>query len=268
VSALASAIDGAPDGAVLRLASCTHVLTGNLPIIHTRRTLQGAADSTIERRYGASTPRFSLLSVAPGGNLTVTHVNFTNGYAPTVGGAIDGEDAPVSITGGTFTGNHAGEYGGAIWNEEGLTVTGATFADNSAANYGGAIDNEDDATISGSTFSGNTSEYGGALENDDDVTLSNSTFTSNSVSEYGGAIEDEGDGIVVNNSYFQQNTATSEGGAIADYEDMTLTGLPSNTILAPITAVPSTPRTTPRSTALPSRATGPPMVAAFTTTTS
>ena len=110
VSALASAIDGAPDGAVLRLASCTYVLTGNLPIVHTRLTLQGSTASTIERRYGASTPHFSLLSVGPGGNLAVTNVNFTNGYAPTVGGAIDGEDAPVSITGGTFTGNHAGEY--------------------------------------------------------------------------------------------------------------------------------------------------------------
>jgi predicted outer membrane repeat protein len=191
VSALASAISGAPDGAVLRLASCTYLLTSALPDIHTRLTLQGGPASTIERRYGGSTPHFSLLSVGTGGNLTVTNVNFKNGDAVDEGGAVYGEDGPVSITGGTFTANHSGEYGGAIWNDEGLTVTGATFTDNSAADYGGAIDSKDNATISGSTFSGNTSEYGGALENDDDVRLSNSTFTSNSASEYGGAFYDD-----------------------------------------------------------------------------
>jgi predicted outer membrane repeat protein len=130
-------------------------------------TLQGAAATTIERRYGAATPHFSLLSVGTGGNLTVTNVNFKNGYAVDEGGAIYGEDGRVSVTGGTFTGNHSGEYGGAIWNDEGLTVTGATFTDNSAADYGGAIDSEDDATISGSTFTGNTaSTAGGGIYED------------------------------------------------------------------------------------------------------
>ena len=243
VSALASAISGASNGAVLRLASCTYVLTSELPMITHEADPAGQRGHHHRAPLRRRTPHFSLLSVGTGGNLTVTNVNFNNGYAVDEGGAIDGEDGPVSVTGGTFTGNYAAEYGGAIWNDDGLTVTGATFTGNSAADYGGAIDSEDDATISGSTFTGNTSEYGGALENDADVTLSNSTFTSNSSSEYGGAfyddggittvnkgtfmknssvyggaIEDEGDGIVVNNSYFQQNTATSEGGAIADYE--------------------------------------------------
>src|SRR5580704_2048604 len=79
VSALASAISGASNGAVLRLASCTYLLTSALPAITHRLTLQGAAATTIERRYGGATPHFSLLSVGTGGNLTVTNVNFKNG---------------------------------------------------------------------------------------------------------------------------------------------------------------------------------------------
>ena len=42
VSALASAISGASNGAVLRLASCTYVLTSALPKIRKTLTLQGA----------------------------------------------------------------------------------------------------------------------------------------------------------------------------------------------------------------------------------
>ena len=56
VSALASAISGASNGEVLRLASCTYVLTAELPIITHRVTLQGSTATTIERRYGGATP--------------------------------------------------------------------------------------------------------------------------------------------------------------------------------------------------------------------
>ena len=89
VSALASAISGASNGEVLRLASCTYVLNSELPMIVKRLTLQGSTATTIERSYAGGTPHFSLLNVA-GGSLTVTDVNFADGYAPTEAGPSTG----------------------------------------------------------------------------------------------------------------------------------------------------------------------------------
>ena len=37
------------------------------------------------------------------------------------------------MTGGTFIGNDAGKYGGAIYSDDGISVNGATFTGNSAA---------------------------------------------------------------------------------------------------------------------------------------
>ncbi len=124
VSALASAISGASNGEVLRLASCTYVLTAELPIITHRVTLQGSTATTIERRYGGATPHFSLLSVGSGGNLTVTNVNFKNGYAVDEGGAIYGEDGPVSPTQGQDTDAAAARLGRACEAGEGGSTEG------------------------------------------------------------------------------------------------------------------------------------------------
>ena len=112
VSALASAISGA------RAARCCGWRPARTcwPVpcrrSHTRLTLQGSTATTIERSYAGGIPHFSLLTVGVGGNLTVTNVNFTNGYALDEGGAIYGVDGPVSVTGGTFTGNYSSQYGG------------------------------------------------------------------------------------------------------------------------------------------------------------
>ena len=54
------------------------------------------------------------------------------------------------MTGGTFTGNDAGDYGGAIYSDDGISVNGATFTGNSAADYSGAIEIDDTGTVTGS----------------------------------------------------------------------------------------------------------------------
>ena len=105
--ALSTAISGASSGAVLRLASsCTYVLASALPDVTTALTLQGGTNSAIERSYAVGTPDFSLLFVGVGGNLTVTNVSFKNGDAGQ-GGAIFADHGPLSVTGGTFTGNYS-----------------------------------------------------------------------------------------------------------------------------------------------------------------
>ena len=51
-------------------------------MITTRLTLQGSTATTIERSYAGGTPALRpARASAIGGNLTVTNVNFTNGYA-------------------------------------------------------------------------------------------------------------------------------------------------------------------------------------------
>ena len=129
--ALSSAISGAADGDVLYLATnCTYLLTSALPDVGVPLTIYGF-NSTIERSSDGATPDFSLLTVATGGSLAVDDVNFVNGATSTSGGGIDAEDGPVSVTGGTFTGNYAGEYGGGIYSDDGISVHGATFTGNS-----------------------------------------------------------------------------------------------------------------------------------------
>jgi hypothetical protein len=104
--ALSSAISGAADGDVLYLATnCTYLLTNALPDVAVPLTIYGF-NSTIERSSDVGTPDFSLLTLASGGSLAVDDVNFANGAASAYGGGIDAEYGPVSVTGGTFTGNY------------------------------------------------------------------------------------------------------------------------------------------------------------------
>ena len=136
-TALATAISGASSGDALQLANCTYVLTTALPDVTTTLTIDG-------RQHHRAQPHRQPACLQPadrrhGGDLTTNKVSFTNGDGTTYGGAIYGEDGPVTVHGGTFSGNNSGEYGGAIYNDDGLTVTGATFNQNGATTYGGAI---------------------------------------------------------------------------------------------------------------------------------
>ena len=90
VSALSGAITNAVDGDVLQLArNCTYVLSSALPQVRTvPLTIQGT-NSTLARSLANGTPELSLLTVGRHGDLTVSKVNFTNGYASYAGGAID-----------------------------------------------------------------------------------------------------------------------------------------------------------------------------------
>ena len=129
---------------------------------------------------------------------------FESNRAGKIGGAIanvtpqnNGSGlAEVNIANSTFTGNVAGESGGAIYNATGGAVTlsgGNTFTGNTAGKSGGAIFNEGTMTISNSEFykniaSGDKAE-GGAIYNTGGLTLSSVKFTGNSVNGYsGGAI--------------------------------------------------------------------------------
>jgi predicted outer membrane repeat protein len=182
-------------------------------------------------------------------DLTVVDVDFKDGGGSGVdGGAIYvSGDSNVTVDGGIFTDNYAGDgYGGAIANYESkdayLTVNGAYFIDNDAAYYGGAIYNYGTTTINGSTFEKNVSpgEDGGAIYNEGFMQVTGSTFTGNSsyygaiynepdfigslllnrdditgnVGVYGGGLYNDSGPVTVNDSLIDFNIATEDGGGI------------------------------------------------------
>ena len=106
----------------------------------------------------------------------------------------------VSLTDTTFTGNHADSgNGGAVYSaisaDSNLAIANASFENNSA-NYGGALFNNSGVTATGDiVFSGNTATYGGAIYNYFTSSTSGSLafnsgarFTGNKASGLGGAI--------------------------------------------------------------------------------
>ncbi|MGV1006775.1 MAG: choice-of-anchor Q domain-containing protein, partial [Candidatus Nanopelagicales bacterium] len=92
---------------------------------------------------------------------------------------------PVTLERVTITNSTAIDYGGAIYTEDFMTlkIIDSTFSGNSAGEYGGALDaNDTVTTITGSTFAGNTSPRGGAVDMytaNSSLVATNSTFTGN-----------------------------------------------------------------------------------------
>lgn len=89
--------------------------------------------------------------------------------------------ANLTINGGTFTGNTAGESGGALHLEHAsVTITDATFTSNHATQQGGAIYNAANSSISFSgtnTFTDNTAAEGNDIYNAGSITVADGTTT-------------------------------------------------------------------------------------------
>ena len=236
-ASLSTAISDADSGAVLALApGCTYWLTDGLPMINKNLTIVGH-DSTIARSYSDATPSFTIFSVCTSGDLTLDNVNVRNGDGNGEGGgdgggAISNVNGIVAINGGTFSGNHAEYYGGAIYSDDGtgtVTINGATFKDNGASEWGGAIYNADGATVTihGGTFIGNRSGLGGAIYNDSVLTATQVRFDLNAAEGGGGVYNDDGGTISLTGGLMMFNRADEGGGGgvYNNYGTATLTGV-------------------------------------------
>jgi CSLREA domain-containing protein len=155
-----------------------------------------------------------VFSVCGCGDLTLTNLTVADGKATTPepsGAGIYNEGGTVTVTNSTFSGNSAGDSGGAIFNESGSTlrVTNSTFSGNSAGDSGGGIYNGGTLTVTNSTFSGNSaSTQGGAILNAFDWTLRN-TILANSPS--GGNCFNSGNLLIdggYNIEFFPGNTCS------------------------------------------------------------
>jgi len=235
-TSLSTAISDADTGAVLVLApGCTYWLTETgLPMINKTLTIVGH-DSSITRSYADDTPSFTIFSVCYGGNLTLDNVNVRNGDGNDNGGAISNVNGIVTINGGTFSDNHAADYGGAIYSDDGtgtVTINGATFKGNGASAEGGAIYNDAGATVTihGTTFIDNhATDNGGAIYNDSNLTATHARFALNAADHGGGVYNDDGGTISLTGGLIMFNRAFEADGGGGVYNGdggaATLTGV-------------------------------------------
>jgi len=126
----------------------------------------------------------------------ISGITFLNGKAVN-GGAITGDTYGAIRC--TFIGNHADNYGGAMYNGY---AESCVFKNNDAF-YGAAIFN---GSAVKSSFESNNATYGGAIY---DTYASDSTFTNNVALISSGAME----GSSANNCTFTRNSAKSYGAA-------------------------------------------------------
>ena len=174
-------------------------------------------------------------AIITSGTLSVTNTTFTDNNANRAGGAIEQRTDAASMTltnvtasanevftspgnggflhisqagdadidMGSFTGNIAGNEGGALWNGGGLmTVDGATITGNTAAGVnahegGGGIFNQGgtltitDTTIDNNTATGAAGSGGGIFNNAGGIlSVTGGTISGNSAIRAGGGIED------------------------------------------------------------------------------
>ena len=178
------------------------------------------------------------------GSVSMADAVLTENDGGETGGAIFGDDANVTLTDCTVSGNdaHGPTGGGAIHadNNGMLTLTRCTVANNHSSFRAGGISNEGTLSLLACTLSGNTATgNGGAIEHIAGIlTLTSCTLSGNS-GDVGGAIDGDGTGTIrLYSTTVSGNHATDKGGGI---EETTGTLLLENSIVAGNTAVNSGP---------------------------
>lgn len=214
--------NAAPNPDIICLAAgSTYVLTQaatrmvvGLPAVMTPITLRGYG-ATITRDANAAA--FSLLSVAPDGNLRLVDLNLTNGNA-LQGGAIL-SFGTLSLDNVNVTNNFASGSGGGIFVSSGtVTINNSRLQGNIAQNGGGiyTTGNQNNVTITWSIISGNTATTtGGGLFNfDSNVVIQNSQVTWNN-SQVAAGIRNQFFGrLNITGSRISNNNAANSGGGI------------------------------------------------------
>ena len=113
------------------------------------------------------------------------------------------------------------DYGGAIYNDEGILYLTRTYFENNYAKYGGAVyNNHGVVRCDGCTFITNTAyEDGGAIYNSKGhLTCIKNMFSGNNAENDGGAIYNYHGEMVLIDNYFNRSVASDNGGAI--YNDI------------------------------------------------
>src|SRR5437899_7629306 len=159
-------------------------LTSGTLLVNKSMTINGAGADILAVDGNAAGRVFFITS---GETVAISGFTVRNGHAGNAGGGIDNENnATLSITNCTISGNVAG-LGGGTFNNGMLSSTTTTISDNFSSN-GGAVSNSGGGilTITNSTVSGNSASSGGGIFNIAAFAITNSTFSGNSAQLGGG----------------------------------------------------------------------------------
>ncbi|MGH8562278.1 MAG: right-handed parallel beta-helix repeat-containing protein, partial [Nevskiales bacterium] len=166
--------------------------------------------------------------------VNISGLTLTNGSVAGDGGAIETDDAKLTISNCVFSSNAATGDGGAIDSDgfySTLTVKDSVFTGNAATGDGGAIYVDDSSRvaarslhISNSRFSGNTASKGGGLYIESLYSpglIENSVIDGNTATGDGGGISlysaVERGTVTIRNTTISNNTAGSDGGGVYLY---------------------------------------------------
>ncbi len=168
-----------------------------LPVVSSTIAIN-ANNSTIQRNPAAPDD-FNLLTVSPGGDLTLNDATLTGGFTTFFigGGGILNYQGTLTLNNSTVTGNNA-YFGGGISSIYGTTtLNDSAISNNDAYALGGGIFSvASEMNIYGTTISGNTATFGGGilhyfnryLTADSSINLNTSTVANNEALLDGGGI--------------------------------------------------------------------------------
>jgi predicted outer membrane repeat protein len=125
-----------------------------------------------------------------GSSPALTNVTFISNTAEVGGGGMLNDHSSPTLTGITFTGNHAG-WGGGLHNYySSPTLTGVTFSGNTATTGAGGMRNDrSNPKVTNAIIFGNTAASGGGMHNDySNPVLTNVTFSGNAATGNGGGM--------------------------------------------------------------------------------
>jgi hypothetical protein len=163
------------------------------------------------------------------GDVTIVACSFAENTASEDGGAYQnsGTLGTSILRLSTFTGNHAGRFGGGVSNFGSLDVLGSTFSGNEAGESGGGISNRQSSASLGMgecALSGNSAPNGGGISNNVNAlaTLNLCTLFANSAATDGGGINHTGGAMQLVDCTVVGNGAGAAGGGIANRDNLTM----------------------------------------------
>ncbi len=153
-------------------------------------------------------------------DIRLVNVSFIDNVSSEDGGAIEHTGA-LWLSECTFTGNTAGDFGGALYSRGSarVLIENSQFQSNSARR-GGALELRSLSDVVGSTFNSNfttasSAGHGGAIYGEDDLVITDCSFTGNQAagaSASGGAVYV--DSVILSRSSFVSNSSVGSGGAL------------------------------------------------------
>ncbi|MCX6030394.1 MAG: hypothetical protein NT169_13995 [Chloroflexi bacterium] len=215
------------DVSLVAVNNTTFGATG-LPVVTSQVTIRGDGH-TISRSTSAGIPKFRILAVAGGGELTLEGVTITNGRTqefgadPEIygGGVLVLSGGSLTLRNSTVSDNSAFAHGGGLSVFRGTVTTFDTIISRNSSYAGGGIWGEE-ATVfiqDGALRNNVAQNHGGGISLlNGSTTVLRSTLSGNSATETGGgAIFSNGSKLIVADSAIFDNSASSYGGGIANW---------------------------------------------------